>query len=109
MPGVARFVQIDLLLENGTARSEPQLDPPLATVDPVDVADPDRSAAIGVFHRREVNRRHRHPVVRDGEVELDAEGSPGAAIADKRLLDSRVRVEHLPAAALVQAAVDVAT
>src|SRR4029078_1893721 len=35
--------------------------------------------------------------------------SPGAAIADKRLLDSRVRVEHLPAAALVQAAVDVAT
>src|SRR5262245_40917968 len=109
MPEATRVVQIDLLFEDGTAGSESQLAPPLSPVDLIDVADPDRSAAVRMLHRREIDRRHRHPVMRDGEVELDPERSPGSAVADERLLDGGIRVEHLLSAALVEAAVDVAT
>ena len=45
--------------------------------------------------------------MRDREVELDAERGPGAAISDQGLLDRRVRIEHLLAADLVDAAVQV--
>src|SRR5437762_5939143 len=47
--------------------------------------------------------------MRHGKIELDAEGSPRAAIPDKRLLDCRVRIKHFLAGAFVEAAVDVTT
>jgi len=46
--------------------------------------------------------------VRDGEIELNAEGRPGTTIADERLLDGRVGIEHRLAVDLVDAGVDVA-
>src|SRR5205085_3786722 len=52
--------------------------------------------------------RHGDPVVRNREVEFDAERRPSPAVPDLRLLDGRVRVEHGLAADLIDAGVDVA-
>ena len=60
-----------------------------------------------LLHRK-VDGRKRHPVVRDGKVELDSEGGPCPAISDERFLDGGVRVEHVPARPFIQTAVHVA-
>ena len=109
MPRVREVVQRDRLLEHRAPWTQAQLDTPGRTVNSVDVAHPDRRAAVRLRAHREVDRRHRHPVVRDGKVELDAEGGPGAAVADEGLLDGRIRVEQVPAADLVDAAMKMTT
>ena len=88
------------------AGAQPQLHPPLHPVRAIHVADPDGRAAVCVAHDAEIHRRNRHPVVRDGEVELDPERHPRPAVGDVGVLDRRVRVEHLVAGRLVDAAVD---
>ena len=105
MPRVAAVVERRVLLERGGGGLHPQLNAPRHAVRSVDVADPRRRAAIRVRRRREIHRRRRHPVVRHGKVELDAERRPRAAIRDLRELDRRVRVEHLPVVDLVGAAI----
>src|SRR5689334_11395151 len=107
MPSTTRVVKVDMLFEHRSARIEAELDAPLGAVNLIDIPDPDRRASVFVRHGREVDRRHRHPVVRHGEVELDTEGGPCTTVANERLLDRTVRVEHLAIAAFVEAAVDV--
>src|SRR5450432_141786 len=55
----------------------------------------------------EIDRRHAHPVMGNGKVELDAERRPGSAIAYRRLLDGTVGVEHRLAGNFVDARVQV--
>ena len=57
---------------------------------------------------RKIDRRHRDPVVRDRKVKLHAECGPGAAIANLRLLDGWIGIEHGLAADLVDAGIDMA-
>ncbi len=73
-PNRARIVEGDVLLEEGRARPQAQLHPPLHAVDPVHVGHPDGGAAVRVRAEREVHRGERDPVVGDRKVELDAEG-----------------------------------
>ena len=107
VPRIAAVAQRNLLLEPRLARTQTQLYLPRGSEDRVDVAHPDRSAAVFMRRGGEVDRGHGHPVMRDREVELDPERGPGAAIADERLLDGAVRVEHVAAAHLVEQAVHV--
>ncbi len=103
---VAAVVERRRLLEQRAAGPQAQLHPPLHPVRAVDVADPGGRAAVRVTDDPEVHRRDRHPVVRDGEVELDPQRHPRPAVGDVGVLDRRVRVEHLVAGRLVDAAVD---
>ena len=79
---VAAIEERRVLLQYGPAGPEPKLHTPGRSKNRIHIADPDRRAAVGVGHQRVIHRRHRHPVVRHGEVELDAEGGPGPAIPD---------------------------
>ena len=107
-PHVAAVVERGGLLQHRPPGPQGELHDPLHPVDAVDVADPYGAAAVEVPREREVHRGGGHPVVRDGEVEFDAERRPGAAVGDAGQLDRRVRVEHLRAVQLVRAAVEVA-
>src|SRR5262249_15932375 len=57
----------------------------------------------------DVDWRHGHPVVRHGKVELDAKRSPSPSVANPRLLDGWVSVEHRLAVDFVGAGIDVAS
>ena len=108
MPHVAAVVEGDALFQYGGAGRQAQLDRPLHAVRAVDVAHHHARAAVRVFRKGEIHRRHGDPIVRDREIELDAECRPRAAIADLRLLDGRVGVEHRLSADFVDASVEVA-
>ena len=103
---IARVVQGDGLFQERALRSQREGDPPHHSVGPVDVSDPDRGASVWVFDGPEIDRGNRHPVVRDGEVELDAERNPGPAKGNLRKFDRGIGVEHLLAVALVDATVE---
>jgi len=108
MTRVAAVVEGDVLLQAGQAGAKNQFHRPLHSVHAVDVADLNRSAAIGFLAERKIDGRDRDPVVRDGEVELDPQRRPRAAVGHARLLDGGVRVEHVGAVDLVHAAIEVA-
>src|SRR5436190_2144760 len=55
---------------------------PLHAISTVDVANPYRSAAIGLACHGEIDGRNRHPIVRDREVEFNSERCPHAAISN---------------------------
>ena len=76
-----------MFLEDGALRAENDLHRPVHAVDAVAIADSDGGAAIGSARVGPVDWGDGDPVVRDGEVEFLAEGSPCAAIGDDRLLD----------------------
>jgi hypothetical protein len=57
----------------------------------------------------EVDGREGDPVVRDGEVVLDAKGSPGSTMTDLGFLDGGIFIEHRLAAELVDTGVDVSS
>src|SRR5205807_5063508 len=65
VPSVAPVIENGLLLEIGAARAKRELDPPLHPVGPVYVADPNRCPAVRFASDGKVNRRHRHPIVRN--------------------------------------------
>ena len=61
-----------------------------------------------MFCVREIDGRHRHPIVGNGKVELDSESGPCAAVSDVGFFERRVGIEHRLAADFVDAGVDVA-
>ncbi len=108
VPHVAAVVESGGLLEHRPSRPQRQLHAPLHAVHEIHVAHHDGGAAVRVRRQREVHGRGGHPVVRDREVELDAEGGPGPAVGHLRELDGGIRVEHLRAVGLVHAAPEAA-
>ena len=101
---VAAVVERRGLLQHRAPRVKRQLHSPLHPVDEVHVPHHDGGAAVGPPHQRVIDGGRRHPVVRDREVELDAEGGPGPAVGHLRELQRGVRVEHLRPVGLVDAA-----
>jgi len=78
-------------------------------VRPVDVADPDRCAAVGFSAGGEVDWRDRHPIVRNRKIELNAKSRPHAAVSNARKLNAGICVEHRGTVDLVNAGVEVAS
>ena len=108
VPGVAAVVEGHLLFQERAPRPQGQPHPPLHPVDAVHVAHPEGGASVGMTADGVIHGRGGHPVVRDGEVELHAEGGPGPAVGHAGLLNGAVGVEHVRAVRLVDAAVEVA-
>ena len=106
--GIAVVGEGDVLLQQRAAGAQDDLHRPVHAVDAVAIAHGDGGAAVGRGGVGPVNRRLRDPVVRDGEVELLAEGRPRAAIGDGLLLERRIGIEHGRVVDLVDAGVDVA-
>src|SRR5437016_7638191 len=73
---VAAVIECRLLLQVGAARIQCELHAPLHAVETIDIADPYRGASVAFSLQREVYGRNRHPIVRNGKVELDAERAP---------------------------------
>ncbi len=105
---VVAIAEADVLLENGRAGPKDQFDGPFHAVDAIDVANGNAGAAVAVFRVRKIDGRHRHPIVRNGKVELDAECGPGAAITDLCFFERLIGVEHRLAVDFIDAGVDVA-
>src|SRR6185437_3457907 len=67
------------LLKDSRFRSQYQFNRPFHSVHAVYISNRRRHTAILVLSECEVDRRHRHPVMRDRKVELYAERSPCTA------------------------------
>ena len=107
--GVATVIERGFLFEAGSARAQRELDTPLHAIGPVDVADPDRSAAVRFAAGGEVDWRDRHPIVRNRKIKLNSQRRPHAAICNARKLDSWIRIKHRCAIDLVSAGVEMAS
>ncbi len=108
MSYVASIIERYSFFEDRAVRAQYQFDSPLHAINAIRVADENRSAAVRILAVCKINRRHGDPVVRYGKIEFDAEGGPCSAIADLRLLDGRIGIEHRLAVDLVDAGVKMA-
>ena len=98
--------ELDRRFEVGPVRIERQPDEPLHAVPPLDLADPDGLAAVGVLLQRVIDRHEGGGAVVVGDVPLDAAGDPGAQHADQGGLDDVLAVEEVVAVGLVLRAED---
>ena len=103
MPHVAAIAERHPLLEHSRFRTENQLHRPFHAINAIDISHADRGAAIVMFAQSKINRRHRHPIMRDRKIELDPERRPGPPVSNRRLLDRRIGIKHRLARNLVDA------
>ena len=104
---VAAVIECRLLLQVSAARIQRELHAPLHAVDAIDIADPYRGASVAFSLHREVYGRNRHPIVRNGKVELDAEGGPHSAVCNSPILDAGVGIKYRSPVDLVDTRIDV--
>ena len=106
---VVTVIKRSFLFEVSAAGPQCQLNTPLHAIGPVDIASPDRSAAIRFARHGKVHRRNRHPIVRDRKVEFDPECRPHAAVGNASELDGGVRIKHRRAVDLIDARIEMAS
>ena len=94
------------LLQNRRAGTQSQFHGPFHPINSVDIAHSNGCAAILVLRVRKVDGRHRDPVMGNGEIKFDSEGSPRPPITNPGFLDGWVRVEHGLPVDLVNAGVN---
>src|ERR1700694_5993306 len=87
MTYIASITQHHMLFKDGGTRTQRQLDGPFHSINSVDIAHGDPSAAVLVASIRKIHRGHGNPIVRNGKVKLDSKGGPRPAITDPGFLD----------------------
>src|SRR5579862_1928094 len=79
---------------------------PFHSIHTIDVADGNKGAAIVLFPVAKIDRRDRHPVMRDRKVELQSKRRPATPHSDRGFLDGRVLVEYWDIVDLIRAGVN---
>ena len=104
---VAAIAQTDMLLEH--CRLGPKSNSTVhSSIDSVDVSNNDGGTAIVMLSKCEVYWRHRYPIVRNREIELNAERRPSSAVGDRCLFNGGISVKHRLAGDFVNAGIEVA-
>ena len=103
MANIAAIAQRYALLEHSGLRMEHHFNAPLHFIDAINV--PPLHTAVGILPKGKINRRERHPVVRNRKVVLDSKSLPCPAISDVGLLYPGIHLKPRLAVDLVNACI----
>jgi len=98
---VAAVIERGSLFQIGATWAQREFDAPLHAIDAVNVSHPDRGASVALMGHGKVDRRNRHPIVRNRKIEFNTEGCPHAAVSDAGKFDAGVGIKHRSASQLV--------